>query len=133
MKMKVNRIIAVFAVLFAFLACKPTEKIEYVDKEKIVYQNAIKHDSIFNDVHDSIFQTIYQKGDTIFSVKYKEKIKEVLRYNYVKDTIFTDSIQYKIKKEVTTKKIIPKWCYCSLVVWVLLLIFAISKIYKWLH
>ena len=128
-----NEIIVVLAILFACVACKPIERIQYVDREKIVYQNVIKHDSIFNDVHDSVYQTIYQKGDTVFSVKYKEKIKEVYKYLNQTDTLFKDSIRYEIKKETITKKYIPKWCYYSLVGCFILLIFAIYKIYKWLH
>lgn len=124
-----------FVIMFGivlFVGCKPTEKIQYVDREKIVYQNIIQHDSIFNDVHDSVFETIYQKGDTIYKIKYKEKIKFKEIYVTKTDTLIRDSIEYVAHKETITKKVVPKWCYFSLVVCVLFIIFAIHKLYKWL-
>lgn len=120
-------------MLLTISACKPVEKIQYVDREKIVYQNVVQHDSIFNNVHDSVFQTIYQKGDTIYSVKYKEKIKDVYKYVYKTDTLYRDSIQYINNKEIKTKTVIPKWCYVCLAFPFVFLIFAIVKTYKWLH
>ena len=128
-----NRFFAILIVLLAISACKPVEKIQYVDREKIVYQNVVQHDSIFNDVHDSIFQTIYQKGDTIYSIKYKEKIHDIYKYVYRTDTLYRDSIQYVYNKEIKTKKIVPKWCYACLVFPFVFIIFAIVKIYRWLH
>lgn len=128
-----NKAFAIVCVFVLFSACKPVEKIQYVDKEKIVYQNVVQHDSIFNDVHDSIFQTIYQKGDTVYNVKYKEKIKEVYKYLYKTDTLFKDSIQYVIKKDIEVKKVVPKWCYYTIALSLAFLIFAIIRIYKWLH
>lgn len=123
--------VIMFGVVF-FVGCKPTEKIQYVDRENIVYQNIIQHDSIFNDVHDSVFETIYQKGDTIYKIKYKEKIKFKEIYVIKTDTLIRDSIEYVAHKETITKEVVPKWCYFSLVVCVLFIIFAIHKLYKWL-
>ena len=128
-----NRIFAILIVLLAISACKPVEKIQYVDREKIVYQNVVQHDSIFNDVHDSIFETIYQKGDTIYRVKYKEKTRDVYKYVSITDTLYKDSIQYVYSKDVEVKKITPKWCYYCLLFPLAFLIFAIVKIYRWLH
>lgn len=128
-----NRIVAILIVLLTISACKPVEKIQYVDREKIVYQNVVQHDSIFNDVHDSIFQTIYQKGDTIYSVKYKEKTRDIYKYVSITDTLYKDSIQYVYSKDVKVQKITPKWCYYCLLFPFAFLIFAIVKIYRWLH
>lgn len=128
-----NKIVAFVLCLVIFSACKPVEKIQYVDREKIVYQNVIQHDSIFNDVHDSIFQTIYQKGDTVYNVKYKEKIKEVYKYLYKTDTLFKDSIQFVEKKDVVVKKVVPKWCYYTIALSLAFIIFATIRVYRWLH
>lgn len=128
--------------LFAFLlaialilctSCKTKTKIEYVDKEVVKYEYKIKHDTLIENNHDSIFHTIFQKGDTVYNVKYKEKIKYKDKFVYTTDTLYKDSIQYVDRKETVEKKYIPKWCYYSLVGWILLLIFAIYKIYKWLR
>lgn len=120
-------------VILLFSSCATKTKIEYVDRDVVKYEYKTRIDTLFENTHDSIFQTIYQKGDTIYNIKYKEKIKYKNKYVYLTDTIYKDSIQTLYKQSVTEKKIIPKWCYSSLAVWLLLLIFATYKIYKWLH
>lgn len=126
--------IAIFIVILLLAsACGTKTKIEYVDREVVKYEYKTLYDTLITNTHDSIYQTIYQKGDTVYNVKYKEIIKYKDKISFHTDTIYKDSIQTVVNKETVTKKIIPKWCYYSLVGWVLLLIFAIYKGFKWLH
>lgn len=120
-------------VIFLFSSCATKTKIEYVDREIVKYEYKTNVDTILENTHDSIFQIIYQKGDTVYNTKYLEKTKYKYKYLCYTDTIYKDSIQTLYKQVVTEKKIIPKWCYSSLAVWLLLLIFATYKVYKWLH
>lgn len=116
----------------AFFSCATKRKIEYIDRDVVRYETKYQHDTLVTNVHDSIFHTIYQKGDTVYDIKYKYKIqyrdKVVSRY----DTIYKDSIQTVFKEITTEKKVIPNWCYYSLVCWVLIIIFAIIKVRRWI-
>lgn len=78
-----------------------------------------KRDSVyFNDHYSNmrydkdsiyIYNTVYQKGDTVYNTKIEYKLK----YNSIHDTIIKDRIEYKekIKENTITinKKYIPKW------------------------
>lgn len=119
--------------LLALVACKTKERIEYVDRWKTEYQTIFQHDSIYVDVHDSVYQIIYQKGDTIYNTKYKEIVKYKDKVVVRVDTLVRDSIQYVNKTETTIKKVVPKWCYYCLGVTCLFIIFAIVKIVRWLR
>lgn len=124
--------IIVFVLLFVS-ACKTKTKIEYVDKEVVRYEYKTLYDTLIQNNHDSVFQTIYQKGDTVYNIKYKEKIQWRDKIVNMTDTLYRDSIQNVVVKETVEKKIIPKWCYYSLLFSILCLIFAIYKLVKWLR
>lgn len=123
----------VVAFVFSFVGCKTKERVEYVDRWKTEYQTIVQHDSIYFDVHDSVWQTIYQKGDTIYNTKYKERIQYKDRLVYKTDTLFRDSVRYEVKKETQIKKVVPKWCYYCLGLTCLFVIFAIVRIVRWLR
>lgn len=133
MEVKLRNSFIFILCLFALLSCKTKERIEYVDRWKTEYKTIFQHDSIFTDVHDSIFQTIYQKGDTIYNTKYKEKIKYKDKIVYKTDTLVRDSVQYVIKEETKIKEVVPKWCYYCLGLTCIFVIFAIVKVVRWLR
>lgn len=114
-------------------SCATKTKIEYVDREVVKYKTKVEHDTLINNIHDSIYHTIFQKGDTIYNTKYVEhtlwRDKVVVKI----DTCYRDSLQTITKETTIEKKVIPKWCYFSLVICGLFIIFAIYKITKWLH
>ena len=65
-------------VLFAVLmicSCATKTKIEYVDREVVKYQKQVVHDTLINNIHDSVYHTVFQRGDTIYDTKYVEKTK----------------------------------------------------------
>lgn len=112
-------------------SCATKTKIEYVDREVVKYQTKVQHDTVTNNVHDSVFHTIFQKGDTIYDTKYVEKTVWRDKIVCKSDTCWRDSIQTVYKQTVVEKKVVPKWCYFSLGALALLLVVIIFRIKKW--
>ena len=123
----------VITLILAFSSCATKTKIEYVDREVVKYQKQVVHDTLINNIHDSVYHTVFQKGDTVYDTKYVEKTKWRDRVVVKTDTCYRDSIQVQIKESVIEKQKIPKWCYYCLGVCVLFIIFAIIKFVKWLR
>lgn len=123
----------IIAIILVFSSCATKKQIEYVDREVVKYQKEIVHDTLVQHTHDSIYHTVFQKGDTVFDTKYVEKTKWRDRVVYKTDTCYRDSIHTQIKESVKEKQIIPKWCYFCLVVCVIFFIFAIRKLIRWLQ
>ena len=122
----------ILLLIFVLCSCATKTKTEYVDRN--VYKTVVQqtHDTLINDVHDSIYLQIYQKGDTVFQVKYKERVKYVNKVVCKKDTIYRDSVQTVIKEVVKTKE--PwyvKYSLFALAFSVLFLIFFILKNITW--
>ena len=116
-----------------FTSCATKREIQYVDREVVKYETKIQHDTLINNIRDSVYHTVFQKGDTIYDTKYVEKTKYHDRVVVRIDTCYRDSIQTVIKESVKEKQIIPKWCYCLLVFSIIVIIFAINKIIRWLQ
>lgn len=126
-------IVGLILILILISSCATKTKIEYVDREVVKYEYKTLYDTLIYNTHDSIYETVYQKGDTIYNVKYKEIVRYKDKIKYQTDTIYKDSIQNVVNKETVTKKIIPKWCYYCLLFSILCTIFAIYNIIKWLR
>lgn len=116
-----------------FTSCATKREIQYVDREVVKYETKIQHDTLINNIHDSVYHTVFQKGDTIYDTKYVEKTKYRDRVVVRIDTCYRDSIQTVIKESVKEKQIIPKWCYYLLVFSIIVIIFAIVKVIRWLQ
>ncbi len=113
-------------------SCATRNKIEYRDRDVIKYISAIQHDTLINDVHDSIYTSIRTSKDTVFSTKYRERIVYKNRILIKNDTIRKDSIQTQYKENTIIKTKIPKWCWILLAVNVFFCIFVGVKFYiKW--
>lgn len=123
----------VITLILVFSSCATKTKIEYVDREVVKYETKVQHDTLINNIHDSVYHTVFQKGDTIYDTKYVEKTKYRDRVVVRIDTCYRDSIQTVIKKSVKEKQIIPKWCYFCVVISILVIIFAIVKVIRWLQ
>ena len=124
---------SVFVTLLCLLVgCATKTKIEYQDREVVKYVTKVQHDTLVNNVHDSIYHTVFQKGDTVYDAKYVEHTKYRDKIIARIDTCYKDSIQVQNKEVVIEKKTIPKWCYYCLVLNVLFIIFAIIKVKRWL-
>lgn len=123
----------IIAVIMLFSSCATKTKIEYRDRDVVKYNTSYVHDTTFVEKHDSVYHTIFQKGDTVYDTKYVERTR--LRDNIVvkKDTCWRDSI-VTIKKE-TVKEVtkIPKLFKITFVFSILVIIFAIVKLVRWLQ
>ena len=123
----------IIAVIMLFSSCATKTKIEYRDREVVKYNTSSVHDTTFVEKHDSVYHTIFQKGDTVYDTKYVERTR--WRDNIVvkKDTCWRDSI-VTIKKE-TVKEVtkIPKLFKIAFVFSILVVIFAIVKLIRWLQ
>ena len=123
----------IITLILVFSSCATKTKIEYVDREVVKYETKIQHDTLINNIHDSVYHTVFQKGDTIYDTKYVEKTKYRDRVVVRIDTCYRDSINTQIKESVKEKQIIPKWCYYLLVFSIIVIIFAIVKVIRWLQ
>ena len=123
----------IIAIILIFSSCATKTKVEYVDREVVKYETKIQHDTLINNIHDSVYHTVFQKGDTIYDTKYVEKTKYRDRVVVRIDTCYRDSMQTVIKESVKEKQIIPKWCYYLLVFSIIVIIFAIIKVIRWLQ
>lgn len=125
-------------VLFGILAtcmvcsCATRKSIEYVDREVVKYQNELVHDTLIQHTHDSVYHTVFQKGDTIYDTKYVEKTKLRDRVVYKTDTCYKDSISVQVQKKTVEVQKNPKWCYFCLVFCILFAIFALRKLVLWI-
>lgn len=128
-----RKILFILFTILVFYSCATKTKIEYVDREVVKYETKIQHDTLINNIHDSVYHTVFQKGDTIYDTKYVEKTKYRDRVVVRIDTCYRDSIQTVIKESVKEKQIIPKWCYYLLVFSILFVIFAIVKLVRWIQ
>ena len=125
--------VIVVAIVLMFSSCATKREIQYVDRDVVRYETKIQHDTLINNIHDSVYHTVFQKGDTIYDTKYVEKTKYRDRVVVRIDTCYRDSVQTVIKESVKEKKIVPKWCYFCLAVCAIFLIFAIRKLVRWLQ
>lgn len=118
-----------FLLLFLFFGCKTKEYVpvpEYHVRDSVVIK--YERDSVF--LHDSVYFSIRQKGDTVYS----ERIK--IRYSYrdklQHDTIIvthTDSIRIPYPVEVKVRK---PWWHKPLALIGSVVIVALSFIVVWL-
>jgi hypothetical protein len=123
----------VICIILCFCSCATKNKVDYTDKEVVKYQKEFVHDTLIQHTHDSIYHTIFQKGDTVYSTKYVEKTRWRDRVVVKTDTCYRDSVRTQIKETVVEKQKIPKWCYYCLVGCVLFIIFAFIKLVRWLQ
>lgn len=123
----------VITLILVFSSCATKREIQYVDRDVVKYETKIQHDTLINNIHDSVYHTVFQKGDTIYDTKYIEKTKYRDRVVVRIDTCYRDSVQTVIKESVKEKQIIPKWCYYLLVFSIIVIIFAIVKVERWIQ
>lgn len=122
----------IISVVFMLCSCATKSHVECVDREVVKYEKQYIHDTLYQHTHDSVYHTVYQRGDTVFDTKYVEKTKWRDRVVIQKDTCWRDSVQTMFKEVVKEKRIIPKWCYYSLAICVFFIIFAVVKLIIWI-
>ena len=128
----VKRIVLFASTIVILTSCSLLEKIEYRDRDVNHYITNTVHDTLVDKTTDSVYFEVKTKGDTVFATKYKEKIRWRDRIVEKHDTCFRDSV-VTITKE-TTKEIvkIPKIFWCSFAFSIICIIFATTKLIRWL-
>lgn len=130
---KITLFVSTIVMLNVLTSCSMLKKIEYRDLVVDHYNTVTVHDTTKIKEKDSTYHFIRVVNDTIYDTKYVEKTKYRDRVVVRIDTCYRDSIQTVIKKSVKEKQIIPKWCYFCVVISILVIIFAINKIIRWLQ
>ena len=120
-------------VIVLMTSCATHSKIEYVDREVVRYQVKEFHDTIINNVHDSIYHSVTQNGDTIYDTKYVEKVRYIKKVVEKHDTVYEDRVVTKISEKVVERKVVPKWCWYCLGFRIIFAIFVGIKIYRWIR
>lgn len=125
--------IIIVGILILFCSCATKTKIEYRDRDVNHYITNTIHDTLIDKTTDSVYFEVKVKGDTVFATKYKEKTRWRDKIVEKHDTCFRDSV-VTITKE-TTKEIvkIPKIFWCSFVFSIICIIFATTKLIRWLR
>ena len=125
-----KNLFVILAVLM-LCSCATRTKIEYADRDVVKYQKEVVHDTLIQHTYDSVYHTVFQKGDTVYDTKYVEKTKWRDRIVYKTDTCHMDSIQTQKKETATVKEVTPKWCYHLL--FIIAIIIIIYAIRTWLR
>ena len=128
-----KKLLLFISIVIILCSCATRKSIEYVDREVVKYQKEVVHDTLFQHTHDSVYHTVFQKGDTVYDTKYVEKTKYRDRVVVKTDTCYRDSINTQIKESVKEKQIIPNWCYYLLIFSIIVIIFVIVKVIRWLQ
>ena len=122
----------IIAIILLFSSCASKRQIEYVDREIVKYQKELVHDTLIQHTHDSVYHTIFQKGDTIYDTKYVEKTRWRDRIVVKTDTCFRDSVVTDYKETVKEVVKYPKTYWFAVGISVLFFIIAIIKFVRWL-
>ena len=127
-----KKILCLMVTVLLFAGCATKSKIEFRDRDVLKYITSIQHDTLVNNIHDSIYNNIFTRGDTVYNVKYKERIAYRDRIVLRNDTIRKDSVQTLYKENTIIKKRTPKWCWILLAINIFFCTFVGVKFYiKW--
>lgn len=97
---------AFMTLLFTMPSCRTIEKVEYVHHYDTVYLSKVEKDSVY--LKDSIY--IYSKADTVYFIKWKERIKYLVKTDTIfkasNDTLIINKVEYKeVEKKRRTRDI----------------------------
>lgn len=68
-----NVMIIVF-VLCVCSSCVTKKQVEYVDRDVVRYVTKVQHDTLVQNVHDSIYHTVFQVGEPEYSKDGDDKV-----------------------------------------------------------
>lgn len=122
-----KKIILAIISVFILIGCTTQSKIEYRDRDVIKYITSLQHDTLISNIHDSVYNNIFTKGDTVYNTKYKERIQYKDRIVFKTDTLKRDSIQVQYKENTIIKTKVPKWCWILLAINIIIAIFVSKK------
>ena len=123
----------IIAIILMFSSCATKKQIEYVDREVVKYQKEVVHDTLIQHTHDSVYHTVFQKGDTVFDTKYVEKTRWRDRVVEKHDTCYRDSVATEYKETVKEVVKYPKTYWFAIGISILFFIFAFVKLIRWIQ
>lgn len=126
-------ILVVLLLICLMCSCATKTKIEYRDRDVNHYITKTVHDTLRIMETDSVHHEIKVVNDTVYDTKYVEKTRWRDRIVEKYDTCWRDSVVFEQNEIVREVIKIPKWCYYSLAVCGLFVIFAIVKLYRWIQ
>lgn len=115
-------------VLFFLASCVTKTVVEYRDRNVNHYTTKYVHDTLRIKESDSVHHSVTQKGDTIFEKLYVEKTRYRDKVVEKHDTCWRDSIQTCEVKKTVKEKVVPTWCYYTLIGYVVFLVYIIVKV-----
>ena len=123
-----KKILFLLVIVLASISCKVKEVFVYVPEIHTEYKTKIQKDSVY--LKDSIY--IHQKGDTIFSEKFRTKYIERIKNDTVlkNDTIFQEKIKIEIKEVNRLNWLQKTLIYFGISCFILLLLMNAKKIIR---
>lgn len=115
-------------VIMMLASCATRTKIEYKDRVVDHYITKVEKDTVVEKMHDSVY--IHSKGDTVWYEKWHTKYVDKISLKH--DTCWRDSVVTEYKETVKEVVKIPKIYTYSLIFSILVIIFAIYKVIRWL-
>lgn len=125
-------VLVVLIIITLLLSCSTKTKIEYRDRDVNHYVTQYIHDTLRLETKDSTYHFVKVVNDTVFDTKYVERTKWRDKVVEKHDTCYRDSIVTQYKETIKEVTKVPKIYSWALIFSVLVLIYGLIKLTKWL-
>ena len=125
-------VLVVLIIITLLLSCSTKTKIEYRDRDVNHYITQYVHDTLRLETKDSTYHFVKVVNDTVFDTKYVERTKWRDRVVEKHDTCYRDSVVTQYKETIKEVTKVPKIYSWALIFSVLVLIYGLIKLTKWL-
>ena len=113
-------------------SCSTKTKIEYRDRDVNHYVTQYVHDTLRLETKDSTYHFVKVVNDTVFDTKYVERTKWREKVVERHDTCWRDSVVTEYKETIKEVTKVPKLYSYALIFSILVLIYGLIKLAKWL-
>lgn len=125
-------VLVVLIIITLLLSCSTKTKIEYRDRDVNHYVTQYVHDTLRLETKDSTYHFVKVVNDTVFDTKYVERTKWRDKVVEKHDTCYRDSVVTQYKETIKEVTKVPKIYSWALMFSVLVLIYGLIKLTKWL-
>lgn len=125
-------VLVVLIIITLLLSCSTKTKIEYRDRDVNHYVTQYVHDTLRLETKDSTYHFVKVVNDTVFDTKYVERTKWRDKIVEKHDTCYRDSVVTQYKETIKEVTKVPKIYSWALIFSVLVLIYGLIKLTKWL-
>ena len=135
MKFDNRNILCVLVILIIttlLSSCSTKTKIEYRDRDVNHYVTQYVHDTLRLETKDSTYHFVKVVNDTVFDTKYVERTKWREKVVERHDTCWRDSVVTEYKEKIKEVTKVPKLYSYALIFSILVLIYGLIKLAKWL-